>query len=233
MKHYFLILLLLSNISLQAKILANNSYVVKYEYINYASTPSSGLERYELLIKGKKAVQALDLKEGITILPQEALGKDALLKVLTTKNIYSFPYRKKIDAYSILQIDSIQKVSPIYTLNPLYERYKELKENYRKWLSLGVRKYKLRVQDSRFPQYPEGIELIVANNRVILARDVRSYKEIPPSKNFLPIIKLFGVAKWGLSSATISYDINYFFPNLIILENPNISFRVSAFEILQ
>ena len=209
----------------------NGTYTVKYRYINYAVSPTVGNQRYKVLIKNKKAIQVLDLKRGILISPQQAYGLPEVMRVLlgNKSNIkisnkdgtIVFKTKKTPACTTFVYIDKLKRVLNNYTLNPIYERKKELLDNYRKWLKKRISYYLFRVQDSRFKnKYPEGVELTVKNGRIIDAKDVRSLRPINPNnKYFLNVKKLFGVAQWGIKDAIIDYDSNYYYPILIKLKN--------------
>jgi len=81
--------------------------------------------------------------------------------------------------------------------------------------------YILRVEDSRFSnRYREGVELSVNYGKITEAKDVRSYTKIAvDNRYFLVVKKLFGIAKWGIKDAVISYDLLYGYPTYIKLKN--------------
>ncbi len=205
--------------------LDNKNYLLKYHYLNYAVSPDMGFKRYEVILYNNKAKEVLDLKNGKIISSNEAFGLEDAINYLKGKKV-------KNNFYTI-KIDFIKKISNSFHLNPLVERYKELRENYIKWKNLNINSYIIRVEDSRFKNlYEEGIELVIKNSNIIKAKDVRTNQEIEVNKNFFTLEKLFGVVKWGIKDAIIDYDIKYYFPNLIIIPD-KISIKIDYFKILR
>jgi hypothetical protein len=217
------ITLIVSN--LNSAYLKSGSYLVKYRYINYAVSPNIGKHRYEVLVKNKKVINVLDLKNAKIISKDKAFGLNDLMRILigdkknytlTNKSGKLF-IKSKNNPYYAIYIDSIKRVLNTYTLNPLTQREKELKQNYKLWLKRRVKNYTIRIQDSRLKNiYSEGVELTISNGKIVKAKDIRSYKNINPNnKYFLTVKKLFSIAKWGIKNAQICYDIKYGYPNYI------------------
>jgi len=212
----FLVVFLFLTNSCASHLQKDSTYIVKYKYVDEAVSPVVGVHRYELLIKNNKVKQVLDLKHNLLIPKEKAHGlnevMDTLLKNSTLSN-----YKIKPSNYITIYIYSIKKVNSNYTLDPLVEREKELKENYQKWLKHNIKSYIIRIQDSAIAnEHKEGVELVIKNGKIIKAKDIRTYKEIDPNnKAFLTVKKLFGIAKWGIKDAVIDYNIKYGYPSLI------------------
>jgi len=232
------IMVLFSN-TLYASYLGNGKYLVNYRYVNYAVSPDVGERSYSVLFSNKKVIKVLDVQKGKLILKEKAFGLneviDALVKSQKSVKIYKksgkiYKIKPKNSPYYVVFIDKIQRVYNSSTQDLTAQKEKKLKSNYYKWLRKGIKSYTIRIQDSRFANiYPEGIELTVYNNKISQAKDIRTYQDASRYKSyFLTVNKLFGVAKWGIKDATISYNSKYGYPSLISLKN---GITISAYNL--
>jgi len=207
--------------------LKSGDYRVKYSYINSAVSPTVGIHRYIAYFKNRDIKDIIDLNRGIKVTANSAKGIDILLKVLRGnssglviqyKNRIPYKINPKNESYNTIYIENIKRG---YLSSPHNERIADLKENYKKWLKHKFNNYTLRIQDSRYSNiYKEGVEVSVKRGRVTKVLDIRSYKEVSRSNlDILTIKKLFGIAKWGIDSANISYDLKYGYPTYIKLKS--------------
>jgi hypothetical protein len=230
MKRFFLIVaaLLLSFSFANAFKLKNGSYLVKYKFINFAVSPTVGEHKYEILIKNKRAVKAIDLNNAKEIALNKVFGLQEVVNFLrgNKKNLIVKYKRgiyilkpKKIGYFKIF-IESIKRVNSNINLNPLNRKKIEFQRNYNSWIRKGIKNYKIRIQDSNFAnEFTEGVELRVRNGKIVSARDIRNYKYIKVDNRFLTVKNLFSLVRADLKNARVDYNLKYKYPSYIKFSN--------------
>ena len=221
MRKIFLFYAIVFTFFAEAFPLDNGKYLTNIIINNYAYGPFKGYFKYELLYKDGKLIEALNLKSGKMVKKNDIYAYRDIKQLLKEKNIvgkYKAPYTPN----SFVTINSFKAVSPNFHINPLYERKKELKREYKKWISKRVKNYKIKLQDSRYKKlYTEGVELTVRNGQIFEARDNRTLRKIDPNNiYFMTVRKLFGIAKWGIAKdAIIIYNHQYGYPQYLKFHN--------------
>jgi len=208
--------------------LKNGSYLVKYKFINFAVSPTVGEHKYEVLIKNKRAVRAIDLNSAKEVALNRVFGLQEVVNFLKGNNrglivkykkgVYILK-PKKIGYFKIF-IESVKRVNSNISLNPIVRKKLELQKNIRKWNRKNIKSYKFRLQDGYFAKdYPEGVELTVKNGKIVSAIDVRSYKKIALDSRFLTINELFSIVRDNIKNSKVDYNLRYGYPSYIKLSN--------------
>ncbi len=218
---------------------SNQLYIFTYMYDSPSLGLVNGIEELKVLMKNGNILSAWSLKTGLEYKDIPSFG--ILLDVINgnTQNLHveydnnNFPKKISLKTYNggfgqgfFIEIKDFKFIHDVdYTIDIRKERMNEFKSNHQKWMKLNTKNYSYTYQDSREKDLNmEGIWVVVDNEKIIRARDIRSYEPIVQLENrsFLTIRKLFAIAKKRLEEnwqISILYNEEYGYPYWIGFKN--------------
>lgn len=252
MKYFTLLYLFIFNVNLLSSdyigtSASNQPYILfTYTFSNPSLGPADGIERAKVLMQNGTVLSVWNLKTGLedrnilgfkTLIDTIKGNSSQALKVEYDSNNFPKKIEPKIDKervggwYSI-EIDDLKSIDDMdHTIDIRQERMDEFRANHQKWMKLDAKNYSFIYQDSRKNDvHLEGVGVTIKNERVVKARDIRSYQSIAQLENqsFFTLRELFAIVKKRLENnqqITVLYAETYGYPYWIVFKDNDGSLR--------
>ncbi len=220
---------------------SNQFYLFTYIFNNPSAGPVVGTDRERILMKNGYIISAWSLITGLenknirsfSTLMDAINGNTQDLQVEYDSN--NFP--KKIvpiineiqeGGWYSIEIKDFKYISDLnYTIDIKQIRMNDLKANYQKWRRFNAEKYSYIYKDSREKDlHMDGVWVAVDNEKIIKARDNRSYQPIADIENrsLLTIDRFFAFVKKSLEEnqqLSVLYHGKYGYPYWIDIKDHN------------
>jgi len=229
-----------------------STFTFQYTFSNPSMGPINGTERAMVLVNNKKAVSVLNLRNGKFIdINNTSFSVNTILSIIngakTDKNVIYNDNQMPISisntcpkdlvgcGYTI-EIEDYTKIIDLnYQIDSLTQRLKEFNRNYNKWKKLNILNYQFTYQDNRdMDTNMEGLQVKIKNNKVVSAKDMRSYNdiEIPVNRKFMTIAGLFNIIERRMKKGyqvEIDYNKRYGYPSFVVINLYLVPFFYSPF----